>query len=192
MSTALSAPTISSRATTACFVMGSVALPAEVQTAVVRTFLFLFLTPILPSILTINHLPTYLLAKTTTTNSPPPSLKDSIQASVTYSTSSTTLSNVPDVSSGGTSFSSIDFSTSSSREPLAFALSTFGTATPLASTNLTLFQNELNTYLATEAGIRSVGGNLAIKAPKFFLSFQISRILSAQGMFPPPPPPLLG
>jgi len=39
----------------------------------------------------------------------------------------------------------------------------------------------LNTYLATEAGIRSVGGALAIKDPKFFLAFQIARIQTAQG-----------
>jgi hypothetical protein len=105
---------------------------------------------------------------------------DSIQSAVTCDTSTTTISGVPDVSSGGISFSSIDFS-QSSETPLNFALSTFATATPLASSNLTLFQNQLNTYLATEAGIRSVGGSLAIKDPKFFLSFQISRILTAQG-----------
>lgn len=43
-------------------------------------------------------------------------------------------------------------------------------------------QDQLNTYLATEAGIRSVGGNLAIKAPKFFQSFQIARVKAAQGV----------
>lgn len=37
-------------------------------------------------------------------------------------------------------------------------------------------------YLATEAGIRSVAGGLAIKDPKFFLSFQIARIQTAQGV----------
>lgn len=36
-------------------------------------------------------------------------------------------------------------------------------------------------YLATEAGIRSTGGNLAIKVPKFFLEMQVSRIQTAQG-----------
>lgn len=36
-------------------------------------------------------------------------------------------------------------------------------------------------YLATEAGLRSVGGSLAIKVPKFFLEMQISRIQTAQG-----------
>ena len=36
-------------------------------------------------------------------------------------------------------------------------------------------------YLATEAGLRSEGGNLAIKVPKFFLEMQVSRIETAQG-----------
>jgi hypothetical protein len=120
-------------------VIGSVALPAEVQTSV-----------------------------------------DSIQSAVTCDNSTTTLSGVPDVSSGGISFSSINFA-ASKQQPLAFAVQNFATPTPLSSSNLTLFQNQLNTYLATEAGKRSVGGSLAIKAPKFFLSFQISRILTAQG-----------
>jgi hypothetical protein len=100
---------------------------------------------------------------------------------VTCDTSKTTLSGVPDVSSGGVSFSSINFATSS-QTPLAFALSKFATPTDLASADLTLFQNQLNTYLATEAGIRSVGGNLAIKAPKFFLSFQISRVRASRSL----------
>lgn len=39
-------------------------------------------------------------------------------------------------------------------------------------------------YLATEAGIRSEGGNLAIKVPKFFLEMQVSRIQTAQGKAP--------
>lgn len=103
-----------------------------------------------------------------------------IQDVVTCDTSITTIDKVPDVISGGISFSSIDFS-KSALTPLNFALTTFATSTPLASSNLTLFQNELNTYLATEAGLRSLGGSLAIKDPKFFLSFQIARILTAQG-----------
>lgn len=37
-------------------------------------------------------------------------------------------------------------------------------------------------YLATEAGVRSVGGGLAIKVPKFFLAFQVARIKTAQGL----------
>lgn len=104
----------------------------------------------------------------------------SIQAAITCDTSTTTISGVPDVTSGDVTFSSIDFS-QSSQTPLEFALDKFATASPLASTDLQTFQDELNTYLATEAGIRSVGGSLAIKVPKFFLEFQVSRIQTAQG-----------
>lgn len=104
----------------------------------------------------------------------------SLQNTITCSATAKTLSNVPDVTSGSISFSSIDFSKSSS-SPLAFALSEFATANPLASTDLQQFQDSLNVYLATEAGIRSAGGNLAIKVPKFFLQMQVSRIQTAQG-----------
>lgn len=92
----------------------------------------------------------------------------SIQSSVTCSTTATTIDKVPDVTSGNVSFSSIDFSKSSS-SPLQFAIDTFTTATPLASTDLKAVQDQLNVYLATEAGLRSVDGSLAIKVPKFFL-----------------------
>ncbi|EPE31147.1 hypothetical protein GLAREA_04114 [Glarea lozoyensis ATCC 20868] len=105
----------------------------------------------------------------------------SIQGSVTCNPGIKTLSGVPDVSSGGVSYSSIDFS-ASSKTPLEFALDEFATASPLAASDLALFEDRLATYLATEAGIRSVGGNLAIKAPKFFQSFQIARIKAAQGV----------
>jgi hypothetical protein len=104
----------------------------------------------------------------------------SIQNAIICSNSATTLSNVPDVTSGTVSFSSIDFS-KSSQTPLQFALDQFATASPLANTDLQTFQDSLNVYLATEAGIRSVGGDLAIKVPKFFLEMQISRIETAQG-----------
>jgi len=100
--------------------------------------------------------------------------------------SRTTLSGVPDVSAGGVSFSSINFA-ASRQSPLAFALSQFATRTPLASTDLAAFQNQLDVYLATEAGIRSVGGGLGIKVPKFFLQFQVSRIQTAQGNPPTAP-----
>ncbi|KAL3420437.1 hypothetical protein PVAG01_08936 [Phlyctema vagabunda] len=103
-----------------------------------------------------------------------------IEGAVTCDTSKQTLSGVPDVTSGGVTFSDIDFSTSG-QTPLAFALSQFATATPLADTDINVLQDQLNVYQATEAGIRSVGGNLAIKAPKFFLSFQIARVNTAQG-----------
>lgn len=104
----------------------------------------------------------------------------SIQSAVTCSNSAKTISGVPDVSSGGSTFSDVDFS-KSSQTPLEFALQKFATAEPLASTDLKTFQDNLNVYLATEAGIRSVGGNLAIKVPKFFLQMQVSRIQTAQG-----------
>lgn len=104
----------------------------------------------------------------------------SIQDAVTCSADAKTLSDVPDVTSGGQTFSDIDFSTSG-QSPLQFALGLFTTAEPLADSNLQAFQDALNVYLATEAGIRSVGGNLAIKVPKFFLEMQISRIQTAQG-----------
>jgi hypothetical protein len=104
----------------------------------------------------------------------------SVQKAITCSATVKTLSGVPDVTSGATSFSSIDFS-KSNQTPLAFALQKFATANPLASTNLKTFQDSLNVYLATEAGIRSAGGSLAIKVPKFFLEMQVSRIQTAQG-----------
>ncbi|RYP26561.1 hypothetical protein DL768_011701 [Monosporascus sp. mg162] len=99
-------------------------------------------------------------------------------------TSVQTLSGVPDVSSNGLKFSDIDFSTSG-MTPLEFSLNMFTTADQfgktLADTDLELYENALNVYLATEVGIRSVGGDLSIKVPKFFLEFQISRIQTAQG-----------
>ncbi|KAK4170676.1 hypothetical protein QBC36DRAFT_371059 [Triangularia setosa] len=99
---------------------------------------------------------------------------------ITCNNNRRTLSNVPDATSGGVSFSSINFATSS-QAPLQFALNIFATPTPLRSANLAQFQRQLDVYIATEAGIRSVNGNLAIKVPKFFLQFQISRIQTAQG-----------
>lgn len=89
----------------------------------------------------------------------------SIQNDITCSATAKTLSNVPDVTSGAVTFSSIDFS-KSNKTPLGFALDQFATADPLADTDLQQFEDSLNVYLATEAGIRSVGGNLAIKVPK--------------------------
>ncbi|KAL2072247.1 hypothetical protein VTL71DRAFT_11590 [Oculimacula yallundae] len=109
-----------------------------------------------------------------------------LASKVTCSSTAKTISGVPDVTSGSTSFSSINFA-SSSQSPLSFALSEFATATPLASTDLALFEERANVYTATEAGIRSVGGALAIKAPKFFLAFQVARIKAAQGVANPEP-----
>ncbi|KAJ4313712.1 hypothetical protein N0V84_009273 [Fusarium piperis] len=109
------------------------------------------------------------------------SLAASLAGTVTCDTSQTTINGVPDVSSGGVTFSSINFATSG-QTPLAFALDRFATTTPLANNDLLKFQNELNVYLATEAGVRSVGGSLAIKVPKFFIQFQMARIQQAQGV----------
>lgn len=102
-----------------------------------------------------------------------------IKSAVTCGTG-TTIANVPDVTSGSVKFSDIDFSKSKDT-PLQFALNTFNTSTPLANTDLQTVQDQLNVYLATEAGLRSVGGSLAIKVPKFFLAMQVSRIQTAQG-----------
>lgn len=109
-----------------------------------------------------------------------------IQSRVTCNTSRRTLSGVPDVTSGGISFSSINFA-NSDETSLQFALRQFATTSPLRNNDLAGFQRQLDVYLATEAGIRSVGGNLAIKVPKFFLQFQVSRIQSAQGNPPTAP-----
>ncbi|KAI1271996.1 hypothetical protein F5Y07DRAFT_413068 [Xylaria sp. FL0933] len=137
---------LTSRQSTACFIIGSTPLPAEVSDVV-----------------------------TTLTNL------------ITCSTSATTLSGVPDVTSGSTSFSSIDFTQptqSTQQTPLEFALANFNTSDPVSDSDLAFFQDALNVYLATEAGIRSVGGDLAIKVPKFFLEMQVSRIETAQGDAP--------
>ncbi|KAE9373268.1 hypothetical protein N431DRAFT_373585 [Stipitochalara longipes BDJ] len=104
-----------------------------------------------------------------------------IQNNVTCNLAKTTIGKAPDVTSGGISFSSIDFS-QSTLTPLNFALTTFATTDPLASSDLDTFTNQLNTYLATEVALRSIGGSLAIKDPKFFLAFQIARIKTAQGI----------
>ncbi|KAM5346473.1 hypothetical protein ACJ41O_009478 [Fusarium nematophilum] len=108
------------------------------------------------------------------------SLATSLADTVTCDTSQTTIDGVPDVASGSVTFSSVNFA-ESGQTPLAFSLAQFATTSPLADNDLQLFQDELNVYLATEAGVRSVGGGLDIKVPKFFLQFQIARIQQAQG-----------
>ncbi|KAB5591650.1 putative effector protein [Ceratobasidium theobromae] len=89
---------------------------------------------------------------------------------------------VPDVISGGISYSDIDFQ-SSSKSPIGFALDTFITPTDPATADLETLQNQLNTYLAMEAGVRSTGSNILgrLKGAKFFLQFQIARVHTAQG-----------
>ncbi|CAE7189273.1 hypothetical protein CFE70_006921 [Pyrenophora teres f. teres 0-1] len=111
---------------------------------------------------------------------------DQIKSKVTCSTTVKTVENVPDVTSGSQTFSNIDF-TKSGKTPLAFALETFNTAEPLDDSNDVAFQDALNVYLATEAGVRSVGGSLAIKVPKFFIDFQMARIMTARGTPPTDP-----
>ncbi|KAK6537477.1 hypothetical protein TWF694_011662 [Orbilia ellipsospora] len=105
---------------------------------------------------------------------------DAIASVVTCNTALRPLQGIPDTISGGIKFSSINFA-ASKLTPLDFALQTFSTPTPPRSASLTTFQNQLNVYVAQEAGIRSINGNLAIKAPKFFLEFQIARIKTSQG-----------
>ncbi|KAK8036247.1 hypothetical protein PG993_008861 [Apiospora rasikravindrae] len=103
-----------------------------------------------------------------------------LAGSITCNPKLKTLSGVPDVSTAsGVTFSSVDFS----QPPLAFALDKFATdPQSLAKTDLKKFQDMLDVYTATEAGIRSVGGNVApLKIPKFFLAMQVSRVQTAQG-----------
>lgn len=111
---------------------------------------------------------------------------NSLASKISCNSAKTTISKAPDVTSGGISFSSIDFA-SSNQSPLQFALEKFATTSPLANNDLAKFQNEANTYTATEIALRSIGGNLAIKAPKFFIAMQISRIQTAQGNPPTNP-----
>lgn len=90
---------------------------------------------------------------------------------------------VPGVSSGGISFASIDFQ-KSSKSPLGFALETFATPADPATADLNKLQNQLNDYLAVEAGVRSNGGGAIlneVKSAKFFLQFQIARVKTALG-----------
>jgi hypothetical protein len=107
----------------------------------------------------------------------------SIQSRITCNPSIKTLSNVPDVASGDVTFSAINFA-SSPQTALQFALDRFATQAPLASNDLATFQRQLDVYRATEAGIRSVAGELGLKPVKFFLQFQVSRIQTAQGSPP--------
>jgi hypothetical protein len=105
-------------------------------------------------------------------------------ASVITCGKSTTIGTTPDVTSGGISFSSINFADKAvtTLSSLNFALTEFATPADPATADLATFQNQLNVYVATEAGIRSTAGSLAIKVPKFFLSFQVARIKTAQGI----------
>ncbi|KAF7310780.1 hypothetical protein HMN09_00621000 [Mycena chlorophos] len=92
---------------------------------------------------------------------------------------------VPDIYSGGIEYSTIDFQ-KSSLSPVGFALATFKTPSNPETADLDTLQNQLNDYLALEAGVRSQPGSSALldelKGPKFFLQFQIARVQTAQGV----------
>ena len=107
-----------------------------------------------------------------------------VQPDVTCDTSRKTIANVPDVISGALRFSSINFS-QSKESLLSFALATFKTAAAgsLAKTDLATLQDQLNVYIATQAGVRSgTTSPAAIKIPTFFLQFQKARVQTAQGI----------
>ncbi|KAG7126516.1 hypothetical protein HYQ46_010451 [Verticillium longisporum] len=100
---------------------------------------------------------------------------------VTCDASTTTIQGIPDVQAGNVKFSAVNFADAGGD----FALNTFATTEPLADNDLNTFTNQLVVYLATEAGIRSNGGDVGqIKIPKFFLEMQVSRIRVAQGDTP--------
>ncbi|KAJ3739637.1 hypothetical protein DFH05DRAFT_1546327 [Lentinula detonsa] len=106
-------------------------------------------------------------------------------APVTCNTAVEVAPGVPDLSSGGIDYSSIDFQ-KSSLSPLGFALQMFTTPEDPAGVDLTTLQNQLNNYLALEAGVRSQPDSSALlgrlKGPKFFLQFQIARVNAANGL----------
>ncbi|KAJ3844811.1 hypothetical protein F5878DRAFT_655527 [Lentinula raphanica] len=106
-------------------------------------------------------------------------------APVTCNTAVEVAPGVPDISSGGIDYSTIDFQ-KSSLSPLGFALQTFTTPEDPADADLTTLQNQLNDYLALEAGVRSQPDSSALlsklKGPKFFLQFQIARVNTANGV----------
>ncbi|EJD48941.1 hypothetical protein AURDEDRAFT_112690 [Auricularia subglabra TFB-10046 SS5] len=105
-------------------------------------------------------------------------------AGVTCNGSRQVAPGVPDVTSGGISFSSIDFQ-KSKLSPVGFALSKFKTPADPATADLAKLQNQLNVYLAVEAGVRSQPNNRAVldrlKGAKFFIQFQVARVRTARG-----------
>ncbi|KAF8910279.1 hypothetical protein CPB85DRAFT_1562212 [Mucidula mucida] len=106
-------------------------------------------------------------------------------SAVTCDTSVEVVPGVPDVTSGGISFSDIDFQ-QSKLSPVGFALQEFATPTDPATADLDTLQNQLNVYLAVEAGIRSQSGASSailakVKGPKFFIQFQMARAKTALG-----------
>jgi hypothetical protein len=108
-------------------------------------------------------------------------ISDSLASKIQCNGAKKSIGNVPDLFVNPiATFSSINFA-DSGKAPLQFALDTFQTKQPLASSNVAQFQEALDVYLATEAGLRSENGNMAIREPKFFLQFQLARIKTAQG-----------
>jgi len=103
---------------------------------------------------------------------------------VTCNTAVEVAPGVPDISSGGIAYSTIDFQ-KSALSPVGFALQKFATPADPATADLGLLQNQLNDYLALEAGVRSQPNSSALlaklKGPKFFLQFQIARVKTALG-----------
>ncbi|EIN12306.1 hypothetical protein PUNSTDRAFT_96969 [Punctularia strigosozonata HHB-11173 SS5] len=107
-----------------------------------------------------------------------------IENAVTCNTAVQVAPGVPDLISGGIAYSTIDFQ-KSNLSPIGFALQTFATPSDPATADLTTLQNQLNDYLALEAGTRSQPNSSVLltklKGPKFFLQFQIARVKTAQG-----------
>ncbi|KAF5387556.1 hypothetical protein D9757_006577 [Collybiopsis confluens] len=99
-------------------------------------------------------------------------------APVTCNAAAQVAPGVPDVTSGGITYSTIDFQKS--------ALSPVGFSLRVSNGDLTTLQNQLNDYLALEAGVRSQPNSSALlaklKGPKFFLQFQIARVNTANGV----------
>ncbi|KAJ7786151.1 hypothetical protein B0H16DRAFT_1489318 [Mycena metata] len=108
-----------------------------------------------------------------------------LEKAVTCNAKIQVATGVPDMISGGVAYSTIDFQKSSA-SPLGFALATFQTPADPATADLATLQNQLNDYLALEAGVRSQPGTSALlaklKGPKFFLQFQIARVQTANGV----------
>lgn len=99
--------------------------------------------------------------------------------SITCDFSRITIGHVPDVSTSTRSFSEIDFRMSPTT-PLRFALENFATRLPLSTSKLRVFEQRLDLYRATEAGIRSEGGSSEIVVVRKFLELQVARIKAAQ------------
>ncbi|EPS36635.1 hypothetical protein H072_9860 [Dactylellina haptotyla CBS 200.50] len=150
-------------------------------TALLITSILPFLAHSLPVTSLVSRQSPCFIIGTTALPAETQDIVDALASTITCDNSVRPLQGIPDTISGGVKFSSISF-TNSKSQPLDFALQTFSTPSPPSSADLTLFTNRLNNYLAQEAGVRSIGGNLAIKAPKFFLAFQVARIKTSQGI----------